>query len=487
MLENLTSKSALLPEQGELSHVESSTQHLVRGSVKIPATQKQYRVIKYPVKLTEEEVRKFNKTCMYLRWFWNDMLSYLNLRYKMMRCFGKVYAISKFGDNKIIKDWRNDSPDMAYLKNVPLMSIRGTSSSLMTAYTQAIKGRRNFPRFKSAKNRRICSITFPRILIKDEEVWLGGFLHCRARIWAHKKSEETIHSAKLVKNTGGFEVQIILSKDATIRTAPASIVGIDVGLQDLITTSDGCTWNFSKHTAHNISRLEKRLRYRKRMLSRSVNGSRNRVRYNIKVARTYARINRMKTHSMQTIAYSVVKTGDAFVIENFNPHNMCGGKMGNAIHNVAFGRLWTMIQHQASKAGKEVIRAPFSFPSSKLCSVCGEKNTALALSDREWTCKCGTRHNRDLNAAINLRNFGVKKLSERGNLSVKDGMVEIPPKECDAGKTAYGISHFKEGCKTKNQQWFRCNSVEPPGLANTVTRGNLVEGRKTLIEVIHTQ
>ncbi len=482
MKDNLQNQ-VLPPAPVDTSPSELSSKYPASGGIS-----KLHRVVKYPVRLAAEEERKFDKSCMFLRWFWNDMLAYLQVNYAVGRCFSeKVKLPSEFDGTPIIKELRNDDPESEHLKQVSFYALKDVWASLIKSYRTAVSGKSKkdkrghggWPEFKG-KRSPINSIAFDNIALRDEEIWLGNFLYLGARIWSHKRSDETIQEARLVKTVAGFKVHVSLRSDAPVQVPINVVAGLDVGLKDLVTRSDGVVFNFTAHTEAKIERLEKRLRRRKRKLSRCQRRSGNRRRIKRKVALTYAKINRIREHAVHAVASELVKGVDAVVIEGFNPHNLCGGTLGGAIHAVAFSKLWSAIRHQCARQGKTVVEAPSNFASSKLCSRCGEKNAALALGDRTWACVCGAVHSRDLNAAINLEQFGVARLSESGLLSVKDGASIRTPTEHDSLRSDHGMSCHKEGRETVLTQWVKRSSVEPPGLVRTVTRGNLLECESTL-------
>ncbi len=298
------------PALAETSRCDVSSKYPASGGIP-----KLHRVVKYPVRLTAAEERNFDRSCMFLRWFWNDMLAYLQVNYAVGRCFSdKVKLPSEFDLAALIKELRNNAPDTAYLKRVSSYSLRDISASLLKSYRMAVSGKSKkdkrghggWPEFKGRYNGKINSIAFENCALKDEEIWLGNFLHLGARIWSYKRSDETIQEARLVKAINGFEVHVSLRKDAPTQIPVKTVAGLDVGLKDLVARSDGAVFNFTAHTKLKIERLEKRLRRRKRKLSRCQKKSNNRKRWKRKVALTYAKINRIREHAVHAVASEVV-------------------------------------------------------------------------------------------------------------------------------------------------------------------------------------
>jgi putative transposase len=183
-------------------------------------------------------------------------------------------------------------------------------------------------------------------------------------------------------------------------------VGIDVGLDHLLTLSTGEKLANPRHERRDRERLARA----QRKLSRKARGDgANRVRARRKVARIHARIADRRRDYLHKLTTRLVRENQTLVIEDLTVRNMARNrKLGRAISDAAWSEFRSMLEYKAAWYGRELIVVDRWFPSSKLCSNCGTLAGAMPLSVRTWTCGgCGTVHDRDVNAAKNLLAAGL--------------------------------------------------------------------------------
>lgn len=181
-------------------------------------------------------------------------------------------------------------------------------------------------------------------------------------------------------------------------------VGVDFGIKDMAVLSDGTVFKSNQVLKTNLKKLAKL----QRNLAKKVKGSNRRARAKHKIARLHYRITSQRQAILHEISDYVTANYNLITIEDLNVSGMLKNRrLSRAIADAGFGTLRRMIEYKAELRGCDVVVAARWFPSSKICSRCGEVNTDLKLSDRIYRCDCGLEINRDLNAALNLNKYGV--------------------------------------------------------------------------------
>jgi putative transposase len=182
-------------------------------------------------------------------------------------------------------------------------------------------------------------------------------------------------------------------------------VGVDVGINQLATLSTGEGEEGAKALKH----LLWRLKFLSRRLSRKVKGSKNRNKARRQLARLHARIGNIRSNCLHQLTTSLTRRFHTIGIEDLNVKGMMQNRhLSRHIADMGFFEFRRQLSYKAAMRGGQIVAVGRFFPSSKLCSACGMKLEEMPLSVREWTCPaCGTYHDRDVNAAINLKNYAV--------------------------------------------------------------------------------
>jgi putative transposase len=199
----------------------------------------------------------------------------------------------------------------------------------------------------------------------------------------------------------------ILMEDPTIKPLPrvAQTVGIDAGLTSLLTLSTGEKITNPRHERRDRDKLAKA----QRVLARKRKGSANRAKAKRKVARVHARIADRRRDHLHKLTTRLVHENQVLAVEDLAVRNMLGNhSLARAISDASWGELRRMLEYKAEWYGRTVVAVDRWYPSSKTCSTCGAMATAMPLSIREWECSgCGSRHDRDVNAARNILSAGL--------------------------------------------------------------------------------
>ena len=203
--------------------------------------------------------------------------------------------------------------------------------------------------------------------------------------------------------------------DKAVTQSGLGVIGVDVGVKTLATCSDGTTFDNPK----SLSRYEKRLAHVSRELSRRQRGSKNRTKTKQKVAKLHYRISNIRRYSLhQVSSYLTAKAKPGtIVLEDLNVVGMLQNRhLSKAIADASFAELRRQLDYKCAWRGVGLVVADRYYPSSKTCSFCGSVRPLLKLSERTFVCeKCGAVIDRDFNASLNLRNYGVDRISEPPN------------------------------------------------------------------------
>lgn len=222
------------------------------------------------------------------------------------------------------------------------------------------------------------------------------------------KYQKSIKSGTLSKDrSGDYYFSILLDLPLNEITPPKNdIIGIDLGIKNFIVSSEGTVYENFHFKKKKITKL-KRLH---RSLSMKTKGSKNRNKARIRLAKEYNKINRQKEYYLHSVVNQLLSDNQTIVMEDLNVSGMVKNhKLAESIQETSWSRFKEILLYKAFWYGREVIFIGRWFPSSKKCSCCGHVNKDLELKDRTWICsECGVTHDRDLNAAINIRNEGLR-------------------------------------------------------------------------------
>ena len=299
--------------------------------------------------------------------------------------------------------------ELAYLNDVSSVPLQQALRHLQTAFTNFFGKRAKYPRFKSRKtSRKSAEYTTSAFRFRDGSLTLAKMAEPLGIVWSRPLPEGASPSTVTVsQDAAGRWYVSLLCEDPSVKPLPATgaAVGIDVGLDHLLTLSTGEKVANPRHERRDRTRLAKA----QRQLARKAKGDgANRARARRKAARVYARITDRRRDHLHKLTTRLVRENQTIVIEDLAVRNMVkNGSLARAISDAAWSEFRSMLEYKAQWYGREVIAVDRWFPSSKLCSVCGTLQDKLPLHLRTWTCDCGTTHDRDVNAANNILAVGL--------------------------------------------------------------------------------
>ncbi|MFC4506578.1 MULTISPECIES: RNA-guided endonuclease InsQ/TnpB family protein [Streptomyces] len=307
----------------------------------------------------------------------------------------------------MLTQWKK-TEELAYLCEVSSVPLQQTLRHLQGAFASFWARRAKYPTFKSRKkSRRSAEYTTSGFRYRDGRLTLAKMAEPLAIVWSRPLPEGASPSTVTVSHgSAGRWFVSMLCDDRPVMPAPANAaVGIDVGITALVTLSTGEKITNPKHERRDRERLAKA----QRDLARKARGDgANRVKARLKAGRIHARIADRRRDFLHKLTTRLVHENQVVVIEDLTVRNMLKNRrLSRAIADASWTELRSMLEYKAGWYGREVITVDRWYPSSKLCSACGTLQTRMPLNVREWTCSCGTTHDRDVNAARNILAAGL--------------------------------------------------------------------------------
>ncbi|MFE1931729.1 RNA-guided endonuclease InsQ/TnpB family protein [Streptomyces sp. NPDC059474] len=304
--------------------------------------------------------------------------------------------------------WKK-TEELAFLNDVSSVPLQQTLRHLQGAFTNFFARRAKYPRFKSRKrSRNSAEYTTSGFRFRAGKLTLAKMSEPLDIVWSRPLPEAASPSTVTVsQDAAGRWFVSLLVEDPAVQPLPAGgrAVGIDAGLDHLLTLSTGEKIANPRHERRDRARLARA----QRDLARKAKGNgANRLKARRKVANVHARIADRRRDHLHKVTTRLVRENQTLVIEDLSVRNLLrNGKLSRAISDAAWSEFRSMLEYKAQWYGRDVIAVDRWFPSSKLCSNCGTVQNKMPLSVRTWTCGCGVTHDRDVNAARNILAAGL--------------------------------------------------------------------------------
>ncbi|MFE9953089.1 RNA-guided endonuclease InsQ/TnpB family protein [Streptomyces sp. NPDC005531] len=360
------------------------------------------RAFKYRFHPTNEQAAELSRTFGCVRKVYN-----LALEARTVAWFQRQERVNYNATSAMLTQWKK-TEELAFLCEVSSVPLQQTLRHLQGAFSNFFEGRAKYPRFKSKKrNRRCAEYTRSAFAYRDGALTLAKMKSPLAIVWSRPLPEGAEPSMVTVsQDSAGRWFVSMLCEDASVSPLPAldTAVGIDAGITTLVTLSTGEKITNPRHERRDRTRLAKA----QRVLAKKDKGSRNRDKARIKVAEVHARIADRRRDFLHQLTTRLVRENQTIVIEDLTVRNMVKHKsLARAISDAAWTDMRSMLEYKCAWYGRNLVAIDRWFPSTRLCSACGTVQDKLPLNVREWTCGCGTTHDRDVNAACNILAAGL--------------------------------------------------------------------------------
>jgi putative transposase len=368
---------------------------------------KAYKFRLYP---NAEQKILINKTFGCVRFVYNKMLAERK----------EVYE--EFKDNKEeLRLHKSPTPakyktEFEWLKEVDSLALANAQMNLQVAYNNFFRDiKTGFPKFKSKhkdKDSYTTNNVNNNICIYDKKLKLPKLGLVNIRLHRQIPESQKIKSCTISKTpTEKYFVSILVEYEQEIPQPIINlnnILGLDMDMKNLYTDSQGVRAEYPRYYRQMLDKLA----IEQRKLSHCKIGGNNRKRQKVKVAKVHEKIANQRKDFLHKLSRQICDEFDGACIEDLNMKSMSQClKLGKSVMDNSWGTFTTLLNYKLSEQGKPLIRIDKWYPSSKTCNICGCVNDNLTLKDREWICEgCGTMHDRDWNAAKNIRDEGIKLL-----------------------------------------------------------------------------
>jgi putative transposase len=359
------------------------------------------KAYKYRIYPRNEQTILLAKSFGCVRWFYNLALNKTSETYKAT---GK--GLSR---NDIINLLPSLKKEFEWLREPPSQCLQQVALDLSSAFLNFFEKRAGYPSFKK-KGQKQC-IRFPQGMKLDGDYLILpklGKVYCKVS----RRPVGQLKSVTVSCTSTGEYYAACLYDDGRIQPVGSSqgkAIGIDMGITHYAITSDGTKHGNPKY----YRKYEKKLAQRQKSLSRKQKGSNNRNKARIKVAKVHAKIARCRSDFLHKLSRKLVDENQVIVVENLAVKNLVKNhKLAKSISDAGWGQFCTMLKYKSEWSRKTYIEVDRFFPSSKICSNCLHQVKEMPLDVRAWKCPgCGTTHDRDINAAVNIKDEGLRILA----------------------------------------------------------------------------
>ena len=363
------------------------------------------RVVKVRLYPNSQQQQALSQAFGNCRWLWNYCLNLMNQTY-----IDTGKGLSAYEVKKQIPQLKKK---YEWLKLTYSQCLQQTCLNLGVAFNNFFERRAKYPRFKSKHGKQ--SIQYPQN-VKQINNCLRLPMIGEVKTIFHREIEGKIKTVTVSRNKSNQYFAAILFDDGKEKPKAnnkGKAIGIDLGFTHFAITSDGSKFNNPRW----LVKHERNLKIKQQQLSRKQEGSNNKNKSRIKVARVHNKIANCRSDFHHKLSRRIVDENQVVCVENLAVSNMVKNrKLAKAISQVGWRQFCTMLKYKCEEEGKVYQEVDRFFPSSKTCNVCLNQVDSLPLKTRKWNCgNCGTKNiDRDVNASLNIRDEGLRIIKTSG-------------------------------------------------------------------------
>ncbi|GHD54368.1 RNA-guided endonuclease InsQ/TnpB family protein [Vreelandella hamiltonii] len=367
------------------------------------------RAYKYRFYPTPEQTELLAQTFGCVRFVYNAIL-----RWRTDAFYQRQEKIGYVGANARLTELKK-YPELAFLSEVSCVPLQQCLRHQQTAFKNFFEGRAKYPAFKSKRHRQSAEFTRSAFKYRDGKLYLAKSKTPLDIRWSRELpgNPSTVTVSK--DSAGRYFVSCLCEFESSKLPVTPNMTGIDLGLKDLFITDKGERVGNPRHTAKYAARLAKA----QRRLSKKKLGSKNRAKARQKVAKLHAKISDCRQDNLHKLSRRLINENQVICVESLKVKNMIRNpSLSKAIADAGWGEFVRQLAYKAEWAGRSLVAIDQWFPSTKRCSDCGHTLSSLPLSVRKWDCpECGAHHDRDHNAATNIKAAGLAVLALGENVS----------------------------------------------------------------------
>ena len=356
---------------------------------------------KYRLYPNKNQIEMFDKYFGCVRFVYNR---FLFERKKQYQETGK--SDNYYGQAKALTLLKKDD-NYSWLKEINSQVLQCSLRHLESAYTNFFQGRANFPVFKKKKSKN--SFTVPQnVNFENGKLYIPKFKN-GIKVVEHRPLQGKILFATISKTpTNKYFVSITVKQDYNSKNHTNQEVGIDLGIKDLVITSNGDKYKNHKFT----QKYAKKLKQAQQHLSRKTKGSKRFEKQRLKVALIHEKIANCRSDVLHKISHKLVMQNDVVYLENLNIKGLSRSNLAKSINDCSWGELTRQLHYKGDWDDTYIHEINRFYPSSKTCHSCGYIMDKMPLDIRKWTCpNCKIEHDRDVNASINILLEGKREIS----------------------------------------------------------------------------
>lgn len=300
-------------------------------------------------------------------------------------------------------------PELSWLNDVSCVPLQQSLRHQQAAFKNFFEGRAKYPVEKKKRHKQSAEFTKSAFKFRDGQLFIAKSKQPLNIRWSRELPSEPT-TVTISKDTAGrYFVSMLCRFEPKPMPVTAKTVGIDLGLNNLFITDSGEKVDNPRHFKH----YQNKLAYLQRQLAKKKKGSNNRAKVRQKVARLHAKIADSRLDNLHKLSRKLINENQVVCVESLQVKNMLRNpKLAKHIADASWGEFVRQLKYKAEWAGRTIVEIERFFPSSKRCSCCGFVHESMPLNIRNWTCpECNTHHDRDINAAKNIKTAGLAGLA----------------------------------------------------------------------------